>query len=184
MSKIVINALQYKANSSGIGVMIRELFGRYAKLTDRHCQVILPQDAPDLPVGEKTELVHIPSEHGQGLRRIFFQTFQMGRKNFSNFRSAEERGSADDRFQNAVFPTQKLRIDPVSNRLGRLQNAGGIPKIAGAAVAAAIQICAPSGQALSGYFRIHQAGYGRASAYPAGENMGYPDGLLREYVPG
>lgn len=78
--KTVINALPYKQNSSGIGVMIRELFGRYAKLTDRPCQVILSQDAPGFPEGETTELVRIPSEHGQGLRRIFFQSVQMGRE--------------------------------------------------------------------------------------------------------
>lgn len=78
--KTVINALPYKQNSSGIGVMIRELFGRYAGLTDRPCQVILSQDAPVFPEGKTTELVHILSEHGQGLRRIFFQSVRMGRE--------------------------------------------------------------------------------------------------------
>ena len=41
MQKIVINALQYKTNSSGIGVMVRELFSRYADITERPCEVVL-----------------------------------------------------------------------------------------------------------------------------------------------
>ena len=49
--KVVINALQYKQNSSGIGVMIRELFGSYTRITSRHCQVVLPADSPDFPTG-------------------------------------------------------------------------------------------------------------------------------------
>lgn len=48
--QIVINALPYKPNSSGIGVMIRELFGRFAEKTEQHCLVILPQDGPAFPV--------------------------------------------------------------------------------------------------------------------------------------
>ncbi len=78
--KIVINALPFKQNSSGIGVMIRELFGRYAQRTNRQCQVILSNDAPEFPEGNTTELIRIPLEHGQGLRRIFFQSFRMGRE--------------------------------------------------------------------------------------------------------
>ena len=55
MRKIVINALQYKQNSSGIGVMIRELFSRYTKLTKRQCQVVLPHDGPEFPASPETE---------------------------------------------------------------------------------------------------------------------------------
>ena len=80
MKEIVINALQYKPNSSGIGVMIRELFGRYAEKTERHCLVVLPQDGPAFPTGADTELVRVPIDHGQGIRRILFQSFQMGRR--------------------------------------------------------------------------------------------------------
>lgn len=80
MRQVVINALQYKQNSSGIGVMIRELFSRYTAVTPRPCQVILPKDGPDFPASPDTRLVRIPWAHGQHLRRIFFQTFSLGRR--------------------------------------------------------------------------------------------------------
>ncbi len=80
MKGIVINALPYKPNSSGIGVMIRELFGRYVERTGQHCLVVLPQDGPAFPTGADTELVRVPIDHGQGIRRILFQSFQMGRQ--------------------------------------------------------------------------------------------------------
>lgn len=78
--KVVINALQYKENSSGIGVMIRELFGPYTKITKRRCQVMLPKNSPDFPVGADTEVIHAPWSYEQKLRRMFFQTFRLGRK--------------------------------------------------------------------------------------------------------
>lgn len=78
--KVVINALPYKTNSSGIGVLIRELFGAYASLTERHCQVILPCDAPAFACGCHTELIRRPFTHSQGLRRIFFQSLRLGRE--------------------------------------------------------------------------------------------------------
>lgn len=78
--KVVINALQYKPNSSGIGVMLRDLFGPYTKITGRPCKVILPHDGPDFPAGEETEFIRSLWEHRQGLRRMFFQTFQMGQR--------------------------------------------------------------------------------------------------------
>lgn len=78
MKKIVINALAYKQNSSGIGVMIRELFEPYTKITRRHCQVLLPDDGPAFHGGDRTKNVRIPCKYKQGLKRIFFQTFQMG----------------------------------------------------------------------------------------------------------
>ena len=78
--KIVINALQYKPNSSGIGVMIRELFGPLTHITKRPCQVILSKDSPAFPAKEGTELIRSPWDNGRGLRRMFFQSFQLGRK--------------------------------------------------------------------------------------------------------
>lgn len=78
--KVVINALQYKPNSSGIGVMLRNLFGSYTQIARRPCQVILPHGGPAFPAGEGTELIRSPWEHRQGLRRTFFQTFQLGRR--------------------------------------------------------------------------------------------------------
>ena len=77
--KVVVNALQYKPNNSGIGVMIRELFGPYTHITARKCQVVLSKDSPAFPAKEGTELIRSPWDNGQGLRRMFFQSFQMGR---------------------------------------------------------------------------------------------------------
>lgn len=78
--KVVINALQYKPNSSGIGVMLRDLFGPYTRITGRPCKVILPHDGPEFPSGGETEFIRSPWEHRQGLRRMFFQTFRMGQR--------------------------------------------------------------------------------------------------------
>ncbi len=78
--KTVINALQYKPDSSGIGVMIRELFGAYADVTKRPCTVILSGDSPGFPAGKNTEIIRSPWSHGQSVRRMIFQTFLMGRK--------------------------------------------------------------------------------------------------------
>lgn len=78
-TSITVNALAYKQNSSGIGVMIRELFGAFTFLTKRSCQVIVPSDAPEFPCANDTEVVRIPYAHGQTLRRLWFQTVRLGR---------------------------------------------------------------------------------------------------------
>lgn len=78
--KIVINALQYKPNSSGIGVMLRDLFGAYTGITRHTCRVILSQDSPDFPSGTNIETIRSPWRNNQRLRRILFQTFQFGKK--------------------------------------------------------------------------------------------------------
>ena len=80
MQKVVINALQYKQNSSGIGVMIRELFSRYTKITKRQCQVVLPYDGPEFPASLNTEQIRIPWTHGRNLHRVLFQTLLLGRR--------------------------------------------------------------------------------------------------------
>ena len=76
--KIIINALQYKKNSSGIGVMIRDLFGPFTKIAKWPCRVILSKDAPDFPAGAETESVRIPYAYVQSGKRMFFQTFRLG----------------------------------------------------------------------------------------------------------
>ena len=76
--RIVINALPYKKNSSGIGVVIRDLFGPFTAVTKRNCQVVLSQDAPEFPCGGDTEIVSISCDHKQGLRRVWFQNIRMG----------------------------------------------------------------------------------------------------------
>ena len=77
--KVVINALQYKPNSSGIGVVLRDLFGPYTQITGRICKVILPHDSPAFPASGHSEIIRIPWNHRQNLRRVFFQAFGMGR---------------------------------------------------------------------------------------------------------
>lgn len=78
--RVVINALQYKKNSSGIGVMLRELFSCYTRQTESPCQILLSQDSPELPVGKSTEIVRASCTYQQGLRRMWFQTVELGRR--------------------------------------------------------------------------------------------------------
>lgn len=79
MKKIVVNALQYKTNSSGIGIMIRDLFCAVTKNRKR-IQIIVPQDSPPFPAGKGTEVLSIPYGYKQNIRRIWYQTFVLGRK--------------------------------------------------------------------------------------------------------
>lgn len=78
MKRIVINALQYKQNSSGIGILIRELFGRYTMITSRENLVILPGSGPKFKAGNRTKQVRIPWSYRQTLRRLLFQTVNLG----------------------------------------------------------------------------------------------------------
>lgn len=78
MVKIVINALQYKKNSSGIGVMIRDLFGPYTRIAGHLCQIILPNDAPAFPADVWAECIRVRCKYGQSVRRMFFQSFCLG----------------------------------------------------------------------------------------------------------
>lgn len=77
--KIAINALQYKHNSSGIGVMIRDLFGAYCRGTQRRCQVVMPNNAPEFPGGAATEMLRIKACYEQGFKRMWFQSFRLGK---------------------------------------------------------------------------------------------------------
>lgn len=81
MRKLVLNALPYKQDSSGIGLMIRELFGAYTKLTQRPCTVILSKDSPEFPRSEAgTRQIRSPYRHSQGFRRMWYQTFTLATK--------------------------------------------------------------------------------------------------------
>lgn len=81
MRKLLLNALPYKQDSSGIGVMIRELFGAYTDITKRPCTVILSKDSPEFPQnGACLRQIRSPYKHRQGIRRIWFQSFGVGRK--------------------------------------------------------------------------------------------------------
>lgn len=79
MKRIIINALQYKKNSSGIGVMIRELFGAYAREFTRDCSFVLTKDAPPICDEKHAKLLRMDCNHSQGLRRIWHQSFSLGR---------------------------------------------------------------------------------------------------------
>ena len=78
--KIVINALQYKKNSSGIGVLIRELFSPFTRMTAHPCEIVLCRDAESFPAEEKTARFYAPCGYAQGARRMVYQLFQMGRR--------------------------------------------------------------------------------------------------------
>lgn len=79
IEKIVINALAYKQNSSGIGVMIRDLFGAFSEKTALPCQIVVTKDAPELAVGKTGALVRIDCTYADAFHRIGFQTFKLGR---------------------------------------------------------------------------------------------------------
>lgn len=78
--EVIVNALAYKQYSSGIGVLIRELFGHYAAITARECLVILSEDSPDFPVGKKAKQERQPWRYGDKLRRLLFQSVTLGLK--------------------------------------------------------------------------------------------------------
>ena len=80
LEKVIINALQYKKDSSGIGVMIRELFSRYASMSDYPCEIVLCRDIGDFPADGKTSFHFAPCGYEQGLRRMFYQLFELGRR--------------------------------------------------------------------------------------------------------
>ncbi len=79
MKKIVINALQFKNNSSGIGVVVRDLFGAFTKCAQKPCSVLLMQDAPEFPCAEGTEQIRVPVRYQDGLKRVFFRLFSVGK---------------------------------------------------------------------------------------------------------
>ena len=74
--KVTVNALQYRSNSSGIGVLLREMFGRLTG--ELPCRVVLPRDCPPFPRGEHSEVVYAPFNSAQGLGRVLFQAFVLG----------------------------------------------------------------------------------------------------------
>lgn len=78
--KVVINALAFKKNSSGIGVLISELLIRFCGKSKRTCQIVLSQDSPKvIPAGDHVQTIYSPYSHKQGIRRILFQSLFFGR---------------------------------------------------------------------------------------------------------
>lgn len=82
--KVVINALQYKKNSSGIGVLLKELVSEYIKNTKRENNIIIPKDMDPFSKGKASKWIKIPWNYDQSIRRIFFQSFQLGFKYCEN----------------------------------------------------------------------------------------------------
>lgn len=78
---VVINALAYKKNSSGIGVLISELLFRFSERTQRDCRIVLSQDSPRVDsASEKVTQTRSPYSHRQGIRRMLFQSFSFGKQ--------------------------------------------------------------------------------------------------------
>ena len=77
--RIVINALQYRPEGSGIAVNLRELFGPFTEVTPNRCRIVLTKDSPEFPCDPRTEIIEAPCTYDQGIRRILFQTFRLGR---------------------------------------------------------------------------------------------------------
>lgn len=77
--KVVINALQYKNNSSGIGVVVRDLFSNFTKCTDRQCSVLLMKDAPEFPCSNTTKTIHVPVRYADGIKRVLYRFFKLGK---------------------------------------------------------------------------------------------------------
>lgn len=78
--KLVINALAYKQNSSGIGVMISRMVLPVCKKIQGKAQIILSKDSPEIEGFEQAaEVIRSPHDHRHGLKRMWFQTMEMGR---------------------------------------------------------------------------------------------------------
>lgn len=82
--KIVINALQYQSQASGIAVFMRELFGQLAQITNRQIQIIIPKDSPSLQGFPKECIIEAPCRYEEGRKRVLFQTFELGKRYCEN----------------------------------------------------------------------------------------------------
>lgn len=78
MKNIIINGLQYKKNSSGIGVMIKKLTIEFARITKYRCKIVLPKDSNDFPKCANLQQIRIVLNYKDSLMRMFFQSFFLG----------------------------------------------------------------------------------------------------------
>lgn len=79
--KIVMNALTYKPNSSGVGIMIRGLFGKMSEICTRSCLVVLSKNSPEFPVGNSYVTQYRTAyRKEQNFLRIFFQSITIVKK--------------------------------------------------------------------------------------------------------
>ncbi len=79
-TKIVINALQYKSNSSGIGIMMKEWFGPFTEVTRRNCEIVIPKNNPEFNCSSRVKLIEAPYTYDEGIKRIAYQSFRLGSK--------------------------------------------------------------------------------------------------------
>lgn len=85
MIDVIINGLQLKKNSSGIGGLIRELLLPWMKESKTGSTIVVSKDSP-IPSSfeECISVVRTPILYNQGIRRVFFQSFLLGRKYCKN----------------------------------------------------------------------------------------------------
>jgi len=83
---VVVNALAYKKNSSGIGVLISELLIRLSHYSRRPCKIVLSQDSPKVAsfMDDNVNVIYSPYSHQQGIRRILYQSLFFGKKYCEN----------------------------------------------------------------------------------------------------
>lgn len=65
-------------------MLLRELFGPFTKLTKYRCRIVIPKDSPAFPHTEKAELIEAPYAYSEGVKRVAFQTVQLGTKYCKN----------------------------------------------------------------------------------------------------
>ena len=83
--RIVINALPFKQQSSGIGILIYELFGALIRNSEQEFLTLLSQDSPPFGFDNgKAEECRIPYRKGDNLKRNLYQTLLMGRRHCKN----------------------------------------------------------------------------------------------------
>lgn len=76
---ILINALQYKRDSSGIGILLRELFGLFIQRTEYPCQFVLSKGNSSIfPHNSNVEIIETPFVYEESFKRILYQSFLLG----------------------------------------------------------------------------------------------------------
>jgi glycosyltransferase involved in cell wall biosynthesis len=79
--KIVLNGLQLKNQSSGIGILIYHLFGEMIQDSDEEFVTILSKDSPEFPFdNQNSSQYRIPYRKRQSIKRNLYQTFRLGKE--------------------------------------------------------------------------------------------------------
>lgn len=80
---VLINGLQLKKNSSGIGGLIREFLLPWMEFSQRKNAIVLSDNSP-IPSTHQIVTIRSPFDYEQGIRRVFFQSFILGKKYCKN----------------------------------------------------------------------------------------------------